>query len=354
MHKTIDSLPDFAPDEIAAIRCYVRHVRQLALIEEGAQLHVETSFEFPVPSVPQADGNVWLTADACVYLPVAKHLHVVDYKHGVGVDVVAEDNDQTKAYALGAVNALGVPVSKITVHIVQPRSRDSDEFIKEWTFDAIDVFQCAEDWTSAIRESVQNPTRAVPGCHCHFCKGDGICEERAVSVLEGVVELPSTDVKETFGLPEPNRLDDTQIAAIFLNSAAIRQFLKAVENQAFSRRLAGQMENCGVKLIRTLARREWKPGVTNADVALELADLGVPMKRTFDIVYPSPNQADELLTEFIHDPDELKAAKMKFAVELTKKESSGLKLAPSSAKGKEIDPAAENTQGLDGILPPPA
>lgn len=207
---------------------------------------------------------------------------------------------------------------------------------------------------AAIRATLETPDLAVPGSHCHFCKGDGVCQERATSALVEIVEELPTKADEHFSLPEPNRLDDTQIAAIYLNSDAVRQFLKAVESQAFSRRLAGQMANCGVKLVRLQARRAWKPETTSTDVAMELMEAGVPLNRLYEIVHPSPNQADELLTEFVEDPEVLRDLKTKFAVTLTKKESSGLKLAPSSARGKEVDPASENTEGLSAILPPPS
>lgn len=351
-----DWFPDrkYEPDEIAAVRTYVRFVRQLVASEPDAELFVEVSFELTVPEIPQADGNVWGKIDAAVWLPIAKHLHVIDYKHGIGVDVTAEFNDQGTGYALGCMQALGLPAEKVSIHIVQPRSKEAEEPVKSWETTPEHVLNHRSVIVEAIRASLETPDLAVPGKHCHFCKGDGICPERANAALGDLVEVAEIQPNEVFGLPEPNRLDDHQIATIFLNSDAIRQFLKAVEGQAYSRKMVGQLQDVGVKFIRQQARREWKPGYRDADILAELLELGIPRDRIVTEVYPSPAQADELIAEFIEDPALAKEAKTDIAVRLVKKESTGLRLVPSDHRGKEVIPAVDNIEGLALIAPPPS
>ncbi len=60
------------------------------------------------------------TADLTVYHRGKRHLHVVDAKFGKGVQVVASDNLQLQAYAVGRAKQIKSPIDRISLTIVQP------------------------------------------------------------------------------------------------------------------------------------------------------------------------------------------------------------------------------------------
>lgn len=341
---------------IRAVRTFVRHVRQLLLTEPDGVLHIEVKFQIAVPEIPEADGKVFGTCDVLIYFPRSKTLYIIDYKNGEGVDVVAEDNDQLLTYALGGTFALGVPVDRIFIQIVQPRSIESqDKPVKEHEIDPVDLFEHRQRMVDAIRQTIEKPGLGVPGDHCHFCKGDGKCEERAQSVLSTIPDTGLDNIEKAtseYPLPEPSRLDDWQIAAIVLNGPRIRQFIKAAEGQAYQRLVTGQFKSDALKLVKGKGTRKWGKGMTDSDVMMELMEAGVPMDKTYTIEVPSPAQADELLAEYLQGED-LLAAKRDIAIRCVDKESSGLRVVSKDAAGVEVKPALVNSEGLDGLLPPP-
>ena len=73
--------------------------------------HVEAAFSLPVKHAPE--GAVFGKNDFCLWEPLTGHLIVYDYKHGAGVGVSVEDNEQLKFYALGAVLSKGWRVAQV-------------------------------------------------------------------------------------------------------------------------------------------------------------------------------------------------------------------------------------------------
>ena len=352
-------LPDLKLEHssILAVRTYVRHVRQLLVSEPGGWLLLEVSFELPVPEVPKADGNVWGTCDAVIYFPGSKTLHVIDYKNGVGVDVDVFDNDQLKTYALGALLTLKVPVEKVVLHIVQPRSATrADEPVQIWECDPVDIFEHRAVMIDAIRQTIETPDKAVPGDHCHFCNGDGRCMESASHALDVIPDTSFSDVQsahDEYLLPEPTRLDDWQLAAVFCNGPRIRQFLKAVEGEVFKRSMAGDFKSDAVKLVRGKSNRVWDPLMTDAEKIVELASAGVPLAECYTVEVPSPAQAETLLKEHLEGVELVETVR-DFNVRHFKKDTAGLRLVPATDKGIAVKPVQARSEGLAELLPPPS
>lgn len=346
------------PSSILAVRTYVRHVRQLLLSEPDGWLLVEVGFELPVPEVPEANGQVWGTCDAIIYFPKSKRLYVIDYKNGVGIHVDVFENDQLKTYALGAVLALNLPVEKVTLQIVQPRSagRGDQEAIQSWDIDAVDLFDHRAEMVEAIQETINNPEKCVPGDHCHFCAGDGVCEATAKFALDTIPDTSFSDVEtahDVYMLPEPTRLDDWQLAAVFCNAPRIKQFLKAAEGETFKRCMSGHFQSDAVKLVRGKSSREWDPLMTDADKIVEIASTGVPLNECYSVVVPSPAQTEDLLKEHLEGEDLLEARR-DFNVRHFKKDTAGLRLVPASDKGIAVKPALSRSEGLEALTPPPS
>lgn len=352
-------LPDLKLEHssILAVRTYVRHVRQLLASEPDGWLLLEVSFELAIPELPKADGNVWGTCDAVIYFPGSKTLHVIDYKNGVGVDVDVFENDQLKTYALGALLTLKVPVEKVVLHIVQPRSATrADTPVQTWDVDPVDIFEHRAVIVEAIRETLENPDKAVPGDHCHFCSGDARCPASAAYALDTIPDTSFSDVEtahDVYLLPEPTRLDDWQLAAVYCNSPRIRQFLKAVEGEIFKRSMAGDFKSDAVKLVRGNSNRVWDPLMTDADKIVEITSAGVPLAECYTVEVPSPAQTETLLKDHL-EGFELTETVRDFNVRHFKKDKAGLRLAVASAAGVAVQPVQARSEGLAELLPPPS
>lgn len=343
------------PDVILAVREYVRFVRQLVAADPNAQLHVEVRFQLPTPEVPESDGHVFGTCDACVYHPSTKTLHIIDYKNGVGVVVDVEGNAQLLGYGAGALFALGLPVANIELHIVQPRSKDGGKSVKSWRRTAIDVFDFRGELADAIRRTLEPQPEFVPGDHCHFCPLDGQCPARTsavAAVLPHSVELDEVIHDHGPLFPAPEVLTDEQLASIVNAGPAIRQFLKAAEERLKQRLMQGQAQGLGQKLVKSVARREWKADVTLKDLVGYFKDAGVPVEEWIKTEMWSPAEVDKLLKLHVDDDERRLSLKRAIEVALVDKESKGLTLAPADDRRPAVDLSAQ-TQGLAALAPPP-
>ena len=130
-------------------------------------------------------------------------LQIIDYKHGLGVLVDAEENSQMMCYALGALEAFdGIyDIEQVTMTIFQPR-RDN---ISTWSCSKKDLLYWADEVlkpTAALAYEGKGEFKA--GQHCTFCKAKAHCRKRA----EYNLELAKYD----FAMPDT--LDELEIAAI--------------------------------------------------------------------------------------------------------------------------------------------
>ena len=122
--------------------------------------------------VPEGFG----TAD-CIII-ADETLNIVDYKHGKGVEVSAEDNPQMKLYALGALELFVClyDISKVQMTIFQPRLSNVSVFV----MDKADLLYWANDELTAKAElAFEGKGELCCGEWCKFCKAKSNCKERA-------------------------------------------------------------------------------------------------------------------------------------------------------------------------------
>ena len=146
---------------LEAANTYADYVLELI----GTQKHVPVSLEV------RSDYSAYIPdgfgiAD-CV-LVLEDVIHVIDFKYGMGVKVSAKDNPQLKLYALGVLDGLKdiLDITKISVHIVQPRIQNIDS-------DVMSV-QSLLDWAKSIRPVAELAWKGEGdfsvGEHCRFCR----------------------------------------------------------------------------------------------------------------------------------------------------------------------------------------
>lgn len=110
-------------------------------------------------------------------------LHIIDYKHGLGILVEADHNPQMMCYALGALELFdGIyDISTIRMTIFQPRR------------DNVSTYECSKEELLSWADNTLAPTAALAlsgqgefaaGDHCQFCKVKATCRKRAEHNLE--------------------------------------------------------------------------------------------------------------------------------------------------------------------------
>lgn len=127
--------------------------------------------------VPEGFG----TAD-CIII-ADKILNIVDYKHGKGVEVSAENNPQMKLYALGALELFDClyDISKVQMTIFQPRLSNVSVFV----MNKADLLNWANDeLTTKAELAFEGKGELCCGEWCKFCKAKANCKERAKINME--------------------------------------------------------------------------------------------------------------------------------------------------------------------------
>lgn len=110
-------------------------------------------------------------------------LHIVDYKHGRGVLVEADDNPQMKLYALGALELFDCiyDIDTVSMTIYQPRRSNVSTF----TIPKQELCEWADKVLTPTAElAFQGSGEYHCGEWCQFCKAKADCRERAKANME--------------------------------------------------------------------------------------------------------------------------------------------------------------------------
>ena len=172
-------------------------------------------------------------------------LNIVDYKHGKGVEVSAEENPQMKLYALGALEIIDYiyDIDEIQMTIFQPRKsnvsiyRISKDALLAWAdgtlteqaklaYEGLGDFSCGE-W-------------------CRFCKAKAECRERANANLE----------LARYEFQDPALLMDAEVADILGKVDALIAWASDIKEYALQQAVSGK-EWTGWKLVEGRSNRKY-------------------------------------------------------------------------------------------------
>lgn len=206
----------------------------------GSSVLLEQRLDFS-PWVPEGFG----TGD-CVIIEDG-HLTVIDYKYGLGVAVSAEENDQMRCYALGALNDYGTiyDVDRVTMCIYQPRINN----VSEWEQTVDELTEWAEATLKPAAEKAFNGKGGYcAGKWCKFCSHAGRCRELTKACTEKV-ELYGK--KRTVESLAPFEVDE-----ILRTFPLVELWMRRVTEYALNTMLAGG-EIPGQKLVEGRSSRKW-------------------------------------------------------------------------------------------------
>ena len=180
-------------------------------------------------------------------------LHIVDYKHGQGVLVEAEDNPQMKLYALGALEIFdGIyDIDTVSMTIYQPR-RDN---VSIYTVFKESLYQWAEEILKPTAElAYAGDGEFNCGEWCLFCKVKHECRARA----ERNLELARYDFKL------PPLLEDDEVEDILGKIDSLISWANDIKNYALQTALGGKQWN-GWKLVEGRSNRRYTDEAAVAD-----------------------------------------------------------------------------------------
>ena len=172
-------------------------------------------------------------------------LTVIDYKHGKGVPVSAENNSQMMLYALGALELFDslYDIREICMIIFQPRL----ENVSEFTMTVNTLLDWAENELRPKAElAAKGEGEFCAGEHCRFCKIKATCRKRAEYNL----------MLAQYDFAPPDMLEDTEIEAILEKVEALTAWAADIKEYALSQALAGKQWT-GYKVVEGKSNRKY-------------------------------------------------------------------------------------------------
>ena len=182
-------------------------------------------------------------------------LHVIDYKHGLGILVEADRNSQMMCYALGTLELYdGIyDIDTVQMTIFQPRR----ENVSTFTMNKEALLQWADETLKPTAELAYNGKGDFhAGDHCQFCKVKAACRKRA----EYNLELARYD----FAVPE--QLEETEIAAILARLDELTAWAGDIREYALKSALSGT-QYPGFKVVEGRSNRKYTDDAAVATAA---------------------------------------------------------------------------------------
>ncbi len=243
------------------IQIYIDYINQIAPQEIWHPIiHIEKQVRFS-HIVPGGFG----TADAIVI--ANNHLHIIDFKYGIGNSVGAYENTQLLLYAIGMHHEIKdqYKIDNISLHIVQPRITNFDK----WTISPKEL-AFFEGYIKAKAENAlqENAIRIPSEEACKWCRANSSCPA-LYDFTSNIIEL------------DKEIIDNNKLKNILDNSKMIKNFLSSVENKIFTDLSTGNSFP-GYKLVAGRNVRKFKTNSNDKLVELlgEKAYTKHPIKVT--------------------------------------------------------------------------
>jgi len=316
-------------DMVEAVQVAVDYIRTLYASHPIAQMTLEKRFSLADLSPP---APMFGTSDVGVFFPEERHLHVIDYKHGVGYAVAALGNPQLRYYGLGALldgKYTSEQVATITLTIIQPRAAHPDGIIRSETITFEELFEWSGELMAKADETLHADAPLTTGPWCRFCRASAQCPARLADAQAlARIEFASPDV-----VPPPvEGLTMPEILLVMEKASVIEAWLKDVRTHVENTLIAGGAVP-GYKLVAKRATRKWAD--EQATIAF-LEQTGYDPEEYETRKLKSPAQVEKLM------------GKKNVPTDLVVKESSGYTVAPEYDKRTALLP------GHDFAALPPA
>lgn len=172
-------------------------------------------------------------------------LHIVDYKHGRGVLVEADENPQMKLYALGALELFDCiyDISTVSMTIYQPRRSNVSTF----TVPKEELYNWADNVLIPVAElAFEGGGEYRCGEWCQFCKAKADCRKRA----EANLELAKYEFRQ------PPFLTDEEVEEILGKLDGLTSWANDIRDYALRAAISGKKWT-GFKLVEGRSNRRY-------------------------------------------------------------------------------------------------
>ena len=172
-------------------------------------------------------------------------LYVIDYKHGKGVEVQADNNSQMMCYAFGALNLFdGIyDIMEVSMTIFQPRRKNVSTFVMKKE----DLYSWANTTLAPAAQLVfRGEGEFNAGDHCQFCKVKATCRKR----MEYNMELAKYDFEM------PDTLDDIEISVILEKADELVSWVADIKEYALVQAMNGTHYD-GFKVVEGRSNRKY-------------------------------------------------------------------------------------------------
>jgi hypothetical protein len=243
-------------------------------------------------SLPHIDAEAFGTCDAMILLPWNR-LIVIDYKHGQGVMVEVDDNEQCLYYGLGGFYATDpdeqVNLGFVELVIVQPRARDDDAGVGRRTYSVKDLLAFESKLKAAIERVRNGDPSLLAGQHCKFCPARPVCPEIRMEQSRRLGVVFDNVETQPLVLPEPKEMSPERLSQLLDNADELRSWLSSILEYATVRAAKGE-QIPGYKMVEKKSNRRW---VDEAAVIEEFSPL--VGDEIFSKKLKSPAQLEKLL-----------------------------------------------------------
>jgi len=248
--KKLQESPIFQDEMLTTAEAYVQYLTEKAMTYEHAPyVAQEVRVDFS-DYVKEGFG----TCD-CIMIG-GDTLHITDYKHGKGVPVSSTGNPQMRLYALGALHQYmpiyGDTIKRVSMGICQPRLYSE---VQEDSMTVDELLAWGEEVKPISEIAFSGLGAFVPGDYCRFCRGRSKCRKRAEQYtaledfkdcfIEGKMAGEVGEYKESceraehLGTDAPGVLTDADIGDLLIRGAALKSWLKDLEDYATETLLHG-------------------------------------------------------------------------------------------------------------------
>lgn len=319
-------------DMVSAVQVYLNEVRSNLVF--GGKLDVEVK-----GTMAPVVNECWGTCDARILLPDEHKLVVIDYKHGAGISVEAENNPQLMLYAAMQVIALppAVEIEDVEIVVVQPRCYHPEGSVRSWTVKKDQLLAWVEKVIVPGAQRALEPNAPLvpdpcqPG-YCRFCAAakTHTCPalRQASQALAKKAFASCPQVGRVVSLASPNQLSDEQLAAAMAMENYLKDWFAEVRTVALQKAERGA-KFPGNKLVRKKRSQQWTDEGEAAAMLIKRGGID-PYKKTL----VTPNQAKEKLKEMSFNKAQIAALTDK----LIKWTEPGVDLVQDSDRRKEVEP----------------
>jgi hypothetical protein len=264
--KTLDGYTITRDDVENALLPAYAHVERL-LNTPGAEFYLEQRVVFP--TVPGAFGTLDLL------VRIGDTIHVVDFKFGTGVRVLAlyadGDDDVLNAqllfYAAAARHSLReffAGVETIVVTILQPMSLEPDaEMVSTVQVTHAELDEYTTLFREACEEALSETPRLERGAWCRFCPAKPICPEHTKPLLDFAQFMVPTPAAS------PSKEEYLRLLAAGLDLVDAVKDVRATLHDQAKRALENGDQVPGYALTAGRAERHWRDEEPTAIAALQ-------------------------------------------------------------------------------------